>query len=154
MFGQILSASNNWVALAILGAFFVIMIVMTIVPQKKRQKQMQNMMDNLTVGDKVMTIGRLIGKIVAIDTDNKQVTINVGTDDSETLIVIDRNAVGYVVDSVNKPAASETPKKENLGILGKRKHHEDVEIEENTNDISIEGDNDISIEGDDKDLKI
>lgn len=69
---------------------FVLMIVMTIIPQRKRKKEYQDLMSNLSVGDKVMTIGRLIGKIYAIDDDSKQVTLNVGTDESETLIVIDK----------------------------------------------------------------
>ena len=89
MFVQALAA-NQWVSIAILAVFFVLMIVMTIIPQRKRKKEYQDLMSNLSVGDKVMTIGRLIGKIYAIDDDSKQVTLNVGTDESETLIVIDK----------------------------------------------------------------
>ena len=85
MFVQALAA-NQWVSIAILAVFFVLMIVMTIIPQRKRKKEYQDLMSNLSVGDKVMTIGRLIGKIYAIDDDSKQVTLNVGTDESETLI--------------------------------------------------------------------
>ena len=92
------------------------MIVMTIIPQKKRKKEYQDLMNNLSVGDKVMTIGRLIGKIYAIDDDSKQVTLNVGTDESETLIVIDKNAIATVIDSKNKPKTEEKHKKPNLGI--------------------------------------
>ena len=162
MFIQALSATNNWAAIAILAVFFVIMIVMTIIPQKKRQKQMQNMMNNLAVGDKVMTIGRLIGKIYAIDNDTKQVTLNVGTDDSETLIVIDRNAIGVVLESKNGPVQEE--KKPNLGIKSK-KHQKDETVtaentEENTNDITfghtedvrIDNNEDVSIDNN-KDIK-
>ncbi len=154
MFTQILAASQ-YAALGILAAFFVLMIVMTIVPQKKRQKQTQQMMDNLSAGDKVMTIGRLIGKIVAIDTENKQVTLNVGTEDSETLIVIDRNAIGYVIDGKNKPVVEEKSKKENFGIKKKNKKTEELPAasDENTADISIEGNDNISIEST-EDIKI
>ena len=110
------------------------------------------MMDNLTAGDKVMTIGRLIGTIVAIDTENKQVTLNVGTADSETLIVIDRAAIGYVIDGKNKPVVEEKSKKENFGIKKKHKTEQlteskdDAVIDESTNDISIEGSEDIKID--------
>lgn len=151
MFTQIL-AGSQYAALGILAAFFVLMIVMTIIPQKKRQKQTQQMMDNLTAGDKVMTIGRLIGTIVAIDTENKQVTLNVGTADSETLIVIDRAAIGYVIDGKNKPVVEEKSKKENFGIKKKHKTEQlteskdDAVIDESTNDISIEGSEDIKID--------
>ena len=110
MFVQALAA-NQWVSIAILAVFFVLMIVMTIIPQRKRKKEYQDLMSNLSVGDKVMTIGRLIGKIYAIDDDSKQVTLNVGTDESETLIVIDKNAIATVIDSKNKPKTEEKPKK-------------------------------------------
>lgn len=109
MFVQALAA-NQWVSIAILAVFFVLMIVMTIIPQRKRKKEYQDLMSNLSVGDKVMTIGRLIGKIYAIDDDSKQVTLNVGTDESETLIVIDKNAIATVIDSKNKPKTEEKPK--------------------------------------------
>ena len=99
----------------VLGVFFVIMIVMTILPQKKRQKQMQDMMSNLVVGAKVMTIGRMIGKVVSIDGENNQIVLNVGSIDSPTYITVDRNAVGYVMDSQAKAAAEtavEAPKED------------------------------------------
>ena len=80
--------NTNWIILVILGVFFVAMIEMTIIPQKKRQKQQQEMMNSIRVGTKVMTIGRLIGKITAFDATANTVTINVGTDENPTLIVI------------------------------------------------------------------
>lgn len=109
------SGSSNWIILVILGVFLVAMIVMTIIPQKKRQKQQQEMMNSIRVGTKVMTIGRLIGKITALDATANTVTINVGTDENPTLIVIERNGIGAVLDPVQPtpapaPAqAQETP---------------------------------------------
>lgn len=96
----------------IIGVVLVLMIVLTIVPQKKRQKQQQQMMDSLAVGTKIMTIGRMVGKITQINSDNTLV-VNVGTEFNPTLIVIDRNAVGLVLESVAAPAAApaeEAPK--------------------------------------------
>lgn len=61
------------------------------------------MMDSLAVGTKIMTIGRMVGKITQINPDNTLV-INVGTEFSPTLIVIDRNAVGLVLENVAAPA--------------------------------------------------
>ena len=153
MFVQALAA-NQWVSIAILAVFFVLMIVMTIVPQRKRKKEYQDLMSNLSVGDKVMTIGRLIGKIYAIDDENKQVTLNVGTDDSQTLIVIDKNAIATVIDSKNKPKTEDKPKKPNLGI--KSKHEEesvDDTASENTNDITLGNTEDVSIDSK-EDVKI
>ncbi|MEG1612779.1 MAG: preprotein translocase subunit YajC [Clostridia bacterium] len=124
MLQQILSA-NSYLPIILIGGFFVIMMVMTIVPQKKKQKQMQTMLDNLAVGDKVMTIGRMIGNVTFIDTEKKQVVINVGTEASATLVTIDRNAIGYIIDSVNKQSSNNDTASTK---------------DESTNNISIEGD--------------
>jgi len=91
--------TNYWV-LIILGVFLVVMIVMTIIPQKKRQKQHEGMMNSIGVGTKIMTIGRLVGKVVSINPDNTY-TINVGSDENPTLIVIEKNGIGVVLDAQN-----------------------------------------------------
>jgi len=51
--------------------FIVLMIVVMyffmIRPQMKKQKELKKFRENLTVGDKVVTIGGIHGKILAID---------------------------------------------------------------------------------------
>ena len=99
----------SWVLWVILGVAFVLMIVMTIVPRKKQQKQTENMMNNLKVGDKVMTIGRIVGEIIAIDNSNNTVTIKSGVGDTASTLVIDKLDIGMVLNQSGQPAA---PKKE------------------------------------------
>ena len=60
-------------------------------------------MNSLAVGTKIMTIGRLVGVIVQVNADNT-LHVNVGTEDQPTVIVIDRNAVGLVLQNVAAPA--------------------------------------------------
>ncbi|MGI6593952.1 MAG: preprotein translocase subunit YajC [Christensenellales bacterium] len=84
---------NNWIMFAVLGGFFVIMILMTVIPNRKRKKQTNEMFASLTVGDKIMTVGGIIGTIVAIDSDTERYTINVGTAESESLMVIVKGAI-------------------------------------------------------------
>lgn len=96
---------GNWWLYIVIGVVLVGMILLTVIPQKKRQKQQQQMMDSLAVGTKIMTIGRMVGKITQINPDNTLV-INVGTELSPTLIVIDRNAVGLVLENVAAPATA------------------------------------------------
>ena len=91
-------ATQYWMYIAI-GAVLVVMIVLTIIPQKKRQKEQKAMMDSITVGTKIMTIGRMVGKITQVNADNTLI-VNVGTENSPTLIVIDRQAVGLVLENV------------------------------------------------------
>lgn len=95
---------KSWIMYVVIGVVLVLMIVLTIIPQKKRQKQQQNMMNSLAVGTKIMTIGRMVGKITQVNPDNTLI-VNVGTDASPTLIVIDRQAVGLVLENVAAPAA-------------------------------------------------
>lgn len=113
MFTSILAAEDgNWFSqygmFIIIAVVLVLMIVLTVIPQKKRQKQQQEMMNSLRVGTKIMTIGRMVGKITQVNADNTLI-INVGTEDSPTLIVIDKNAVGLVLENVAAPAVEEVP---------------------------------------------
>ena len=111
-------ATQYWMYIAI-GVVLVVMIVLTIIPQKKRQKEQKAMMDSITVGTKIMTIGRMVGKITQVNADNTLI-VNVGTENSPTYIVIDRQAVGLVLEAVpvaapapvEAPAAEEAPVEE------------------------------------------
>ena len=100
--------SNDWVTWVILGVLLVGMIAMSVIPQRKRRKEHEQMMNSLTVGTKIMTIGRLVGKIAQVNTDNTLV-INVGTDENPTLILIDRAAIGLVLENVAAPVAPAAP---------------------------------------------
>ena len=100
--------SNGWIMYVVIGVVLVLMIVLTIVPQKKRQKEQQNMMNSLCVGTKLMTVGGIVGKITQVNADNTLI-VNVGTEATPTLIVIDKKAVGYVLEKVAAPAPETAP---------------------------------------------
>ncbi|WP_027107443.1 preprotein translocase subunit YajC [Ligilactobacillus ceti] len=62
-----------------IGMFVVLMLVMYFMmlrPQKKQQKARQEMMDGLSRGNEVITIGGLHGVIDSIDRENKTVTLD------------------------------------------------------------------------------
>lgn len=93
-FGMIASSGgNDWFIWVVLAVVFVGMILMTVIPQRKQKKKMQEMMSSLSVGDKIMTIGGFVGTIVEINNDNDRFTINVGSLDAPVNVVIVRNAV-------------------------------------------------------------
>ncbi len=108
MFVSTLAALPPWAMYVIIGVVFVVMIVLTVVPQKKRQKEQQNMLNNLAVGTKLMTVGGIVGKITQVNADNTLI-VNVGTENNPTLIVIDKKAVGYVLEKVDAPQAPAAP---------------------------------------------
>lgn len=94
---------NGWIMWVIIAVVIVLMVVLTVIPQKKRQKEQQKMMSSLAVGTKLMTVGGLVGRITQVNTDNTLI-VNVGTELNPTLIVIDKKAVGYVLENVAAPA--------------------------------------------------
>ena len=61
-------------------------------PQKKQEKEIANMRNNLQVGDEITTIGGIIGKIVSI----KEETIMIETGHDRTKIRLLRSAVRTV----------------------------------------------------------
>lgn len=76
-------------------AIVVLMIVMTIIPQRKRDKQVKEMMDNLKKGDVVRTIGGLHGRIVTLKED--VVVLETGPD--KVKLVFSRSAIATVGDA-------------------------------------------------------
>ena len=54
------NGNTNWIILVILGVFLVAMIVMTIIPQKKRQKQQQEMMNSIRARAEEIVLNNLI----------------------------------------------------------------------------------------------
>lgn len=77
---------------------FAIMYFMIIRPQKKREKLTQEMLKGLTVGDKLVTIGGIIGKITEIKDDT--LILETGSAANKSYIKVYRWSVKEVI----KPA--------------------------------------------------
>jgi len=60
------NASNSLVTIGMLIIMLVFFYFFLIRPQKKQEKQLAEMRNNLQVGDEITTIGGIIGKIVSI----------------------------------------------------------------------------------------
>lgn len=99
MSGMLAAWDNRYTMYIILGVFLVLMIVMTIVPQRKQKKKQEEMMNSIQVGDKIMTIGGFVGKIVEYDPGTDQYVINVGTEENPTNVTIVKNAIRSKMDS-------------------------------------------------------
>ena len=65
-------------------AIIAIIYFLLIRPQKKRDKETQNMRNNIQVGDEIVTAGGIIGRVVSIKEDN--VVIETGNDRSKVRI--------------------------------------------------------------------
>jgi preprotein translocase subunit YajC len=74
--------------------FLVIFYIFAIRPQKKKEKQVQEMRSALRAGDEVVTIGGICGKIIKVKEDI--VTLEVGT--AKTKLDVTKWAIGSVTN--------------------------------------------------------
>ncbi|MBR6939886.1 MAG: preprotein translocase subunit YajC [Clostridia bacterium] len=56
--------------IVMMAALFGLMYFMMIRPQKKKQKEEQNMRDNIQIGDEITTIGGIMGRVVTVKDDS------------------------------------------------------------------------------------
>ena len=82
---------------------FAIMYFMIIRPQKKREKLTKQMLDGLVVGDKILTIGGIIGKLVAIKDDT--IYLETGKAGQLSTITFKRTAVSEVLKAAPESKA-------------------------------------------------
>ena len=83
--------SNGGMLIILMIALFAVMII----PQRKREKKIKDMLANLKPGDRVRTSGGIYGTSTAIKDD--VVTISVGPD--KVRLVFIRGAIASVEDS-------------------------------------------------------
>ena len=63
-------------------------------PQKKKEKEITAMRDSVSVGDEVITIGGILGKVITVKED--QVILEVGS--TKTRLEVTRWAIGSVIN--------------------------------------------------------
>ncbi|MBR5120845.1 MAG: preprotein translocase subunit YajC [Clostridia bacterium] len=83
---------GDWTMILMLGGLLLVMYFVMIRPQKKQEKEQNDMRNNLAVGDEITTIGGIIGKIVSI----KEETCVIETSHERTKIRILKSAVSRV----------------------------------------------------------
>ncbi len=110
---------------------FAVMYFLMIRPQKKKDKQIQDMRKSLQVGDEIVTIGGICGKIVK--TKDESFIIQVGADK------VKFEMMRWAVSSVTKPSPrrdvvddvkEEEPKKIMPKRLRKSSEVEEMEVQE------------------------
>ena len=102
MNGAATGTTYYWVMMILmLVAFWFILIR----PQKKKEKELKNMLAALKVGDEVATIGGIHGKIVKIKDDLFVLESGVGT--NKSTITVDRGAVSRFLKQAPENKAQE-----------------------------------------------
>ena len=72
------SSTNRFLPLLLIVGMFVVTYFISIRPQKKKQKEEQQLRENLQIGDEITTIGGIMGRIVTIKEDS--IIIETGAD--------------------------------------------------------------------------
>jgi preprotein translocase subunit YajC len=86
---QTATGPNPFGTVFMFGAIFMIFYFLLIRPQRKQQKEHDEMVKSLSRGDEVVTVGGIIGKIVHLTDD--RVTIKTAED---TRLEVQRSKVG------------------------------------------------------------
>ncbi|PWM30414.1 MAG: preprotein translocase subunit YajC [Verrucomicrobia bacterium] len=89
--------------LLFLVLMFAAMYFLMIAPQRKRQKAHQKMISELQTGDKVLTIGGMIGVITNVDNDAKTFTVKVS---ENTKIEFVKSAIQEKLTDKNSEASA------------------------------------------------
>lgn len=77
-----------------IGAVFYFLIMR---PEQLKRKKHQNMLENLTKGDEIVTNGGLHGKILGISNDRKIVVVSVGEiNNNDVKIQISLSAIAFL----------------------------------------------------------
>ena len=97
--------TSSIIWLVVLIGLIVVMLVLPSVSQKKRVQAYEEMKSRLRAGDKVQTIGGIVGKVLKIKEANGVQTIIIETGDknNKTVIEFDINAIAGVVEGLNNP---------------------------------------------------
>ncbi|MDE6275471.1 MAG: preprotein translocase subunit YajC [Clostridia bacterium] len=100
-----LFGGSSWVMIVVLVVLMVFMFAASIIPQKKRQKKTQEMMNSITVGTKVKTIGGFVGEVKKVDNNAGTFTLDISASgDGSTMVVIDKSAIYIVLQASKTPA--------------------------------------------------
>ncbi len=86
---------------------FVVFYFMLIRPQRKRDKEISTMRQNLTIGDEIITIGGIHGKIVKV---NDEIVV-IELSHAKQRITLGKWAIGSVSKKANKKVEEKTEEK-------------------------------------------
>jgi preprotein translocase subunit YajC len=76
--------------------FLVVLYLLLIRPQQRRQKQHRQLVSNLAVGDDVVTIGGVHGRVIELGDDTMDLQV---TADEDVVIRFQRSALARVIQS-------------------------------------------------------
>lgn len=96
------TAASPWFSIILIGLMLVVLYFFMFRPQKKQEKEINDMRNNLSVGDEIVTIGGIVGIIIAINTSSAgEDTITIVSSRDRTRIMLLKSAVSRVQVAAN-----------------------------------------------------
>lgn len=137
------STGSTLFLFAILALFFGAWYFLAIRPQRKKEKELRAQLEKMRVGDSVITIGGLCGRIANINKSLDEVTIM--TSAANSLVTFKKSAINTVIprDAKIQDPAEKTDKKGKLTI--KKKEAEEA-VEEPASEVVAESAEKVSTE--------
>ncbi|MEU5155947.1 preprotein translocase subunit YajC [Glycomyces sp. NPDC021274] len=128
---------ENYTFLIMIVGFIALMYFVMIRPQKKRQKEQQDMQSNVAPGARVMTIGGLYGTVV--DSDDETVTLEASDDN---FLVFARQAIAKVITPAETAETTEEAPAEEIAEADATLSDEDLDKLRATDEATGEDDKD------------
>lgn len=99
---QVNPVMSTIVSILPLVLIIVLLYFMMIRPQRKKEKETKAMINAMKVGDKVVTIGGICGKVAKIKDEYVFIeTCNIGTPDQKSVVKMERDAIRTVETAKN-----------------------------------------------------
>ena len=102
------SSAFTWIIMGVLLAAIIGLFVWQSISGKKRQKEAQDMINALKIGDRIKTIGGVCGFLVEINNSENTIVIETGSDNNKCYIKFDKGAIYQTGPAnPNKPEVKE-----------------------------------------------
>ena len=131
-----------WIYLVLIG-MVVVMLVLPSISNRKKAKEYNDMINAIGVGDTVRTVGGIIGRIVKVSEKDgyKTFILETGAKNSKTTMEFDMASIYTVLNSKNKPAATEKveeTKTEEVKVEEKPAQEVETKSEVNADEVKAE----------------
>ena len=114
-----LLATGGWTSYLMIGLLLVAMVGLFVyqsISGKKKQKEAQDMVNSLKIGDRVKTIGGICGFVAEINDAENTFVLRTGMEGNESFVKFDKGAIYQTApaqgNAVPAPAAPVEEKKE------------------------------------------
>ena len=105
---------TNWVSIVIMGVLVLAIIGLFVwqsIKGKKKQKEAQDMVGNLKVGDRVKTIGGICGFVAEINDNENTFVLETGLEDRKSYVKFDKGAIYQTAPAQGNAVSAPAPEK-------------------------------------------